>query len=127
MVASEPLDPGSELHLPGPSAPRLLEHMEIVRGDSIGIEHRVGFIRSRRLARISDCTIDHEMRDVDTLRREFARHALGEAAKCEFSHRKRRRLRIPLDACGCAGEEDGTMSLRQHASNRLLGDGEAAE
>jgi len=44
------------------------------------------------------------MRDVKALRRQFARHALGQPAQRELAHRERRRLRIALDAGGGAGE-----------------------
>ena len=42
--------------------------------------------------------VDDDMSDMDALRRQFARHALREAAQRELAHRERRRLGIALHA-----------------------------
>ena len=78
-------------------------------------------------ARAADAAVDDDMGDMDALRRQFARHALRQAAQREFAHGERRRLRIALDAGRGAGEQDGAVALRQHALGRLLRHQEAAE
>ena len=67
------------------------------------------------------------MRDMDALRRQFARHALRQPAQRELAHRERRRLRIALDAGGRPGEQDRAMLVRQHSLGRLLRHQKAAE
>src|SRR5260370_14263918 len=56
-----------------------------------------------------------EMRDVQPLRGQFARHALGKPAQRELPHRKRRGLRIALDASRRPGRsEEHTSELQSH-------------
>jgi hypothetical protein len=64
--------------------------------------------------------VDDEMRDMDALRPELARGALGEAAQGELAHGEGRRQREALDAGGGAGQQDGAAAMRQHAFHRLL-------
>src|SRR6185437_1030047 len=69
------LHPGPQFHLRGPGAARLLQHVPIAHRDRVGIEKRVrplGRIEPRGAA---DAAIDDKMRDMDALRRQFARHA----------------------------------------------------
>src|SRR4029077_1628944 len=66
--ASESLDPGAKLDLPGPGAARLLHDMAVAGRDRVGIEHAVGLVRGLGAARIADAAVDHEMRDMDALR-----------------------------------------------------------
>src|SRR5438445_11023370 len=94
---SEALDPRAQLDFPGPSATRLPEDVQVGLSDRIRIEHRIVRVDTTPRPYRS---IEHELRDVDTFRRELARHALGQAAQRELPHRKRRRLRIALDAGG---------------------------
>src|SRR5260221_10677555 len=105
------LHPWPQFHFPGPGAARLLQHAPVTQGNGIGIEHRirpVGWLSARGAA---NAAVDDEMRDVNALRRQFARHALGKAAQRELAHRERRRLRIALDARGSAGEQDRAVFL----------------
>src|SRR5271167_2285338 len=92
------LDPGPQLDFPGPGRARLMEHAEIGRGDRVGVQHAVGLIRRLDPAGIADRAVDDEVGDMDALRRQLARHALGEAAQRELAHRERRRQRVTLDA-----------------------------
>src|SRR5262249_42873636 len=41
-ATSEPLDPGSQLHLPRPGAAGLLDHVHIALRDRLGIEEAIG-------------------------------------------------------------------------------------
>ena len=97
------LDPGTHLDLPGPDAARLRKQVHIGGRNCVGVEVRV-LIVVRRASR-TDSAVDDDMRDVDALGRELARHALRESAQRELAHRERRRLREPLDAGRSAGEE----------------------
>src|SRR5262249_8918525 len=92
----------------------------------VGVERARGRVGRVRPARAPDPAVDHDVSDVDALRRELARHALGEAAQRELAHGEGRRLGIALDPRGGAGEQDRAVLLRQHAPRRLLGDEEAA-
>src|SRR5579859_6855995 len=110
----ELLHPGPELHLPRPRAARLVEHVQVRGGDGVGLEHRLQ-ARGRFAAGARDRAVDHEVLDVDALRRELAGEALREAAQRELRHREGRRLRVALDARRGAGEEDRAEAARQHA------------
>ena len=101
--------------------------MEVVGGDGVGVEQRIGLVRRRGAPGPGDAAVDDEMGDVDSLRREFARHALRQAAQRELAHGERRRLRVALHARRGAGEKDRTALFRDHAARRLLRDQEAAE
>ena len=58
------------------SAAVLPENVEVCTGDRIGIEYRVGAVARFGSVRASEAAVDHEMRDVDPLRLQLARHAL---------------------------------------------------
>src|SRR5262244_2136708 len=109
LSPSELLHPGAELDLPGPGAARLAVNMEVGFGDGVGIEVVVGAAAGR-----ADGAIDDEMRDVDVLGRELARHALGQPAKRKLAHREGRRIGVALDAGRGAGEEDAAAAGGQH-------------
>src|SRR5262249_21945186 len=114
------LHPWPQFQLPGPGAARLLQHIPVAQGNSIGIEEcirPVGRIWPRGAA---DAAVDDEMRDVDALRRQFARYALRQPAQRELAHREWRGLWVALHAGGGAGEQDRAMLVRQHALHRLL-------
>src|SRR4029078_7795437 len=92
------LDPRPQFQLPGPGAARLLQHVPVARGNGVGVEHRVRPVGGFSARRTADAAVDDEMRDMNALRRQFARHALGQSTQRELAHRKRRRLGIALDA-----------------------------
>src|SRR5580693_5296343 len=107
-LVSKLLHPWPQFHLPGPGAARLLQDAPIAFRDRVGIEHGVRAIGWVDAGRAADAAINDEMRDVNALRRQFARHALRQSAQRELAHRERRRLRIALHARGRAGEQDRT-------------------
>ena len=78
-------------------------------------------------ARIADRTVDHEVGDMDALRRQLARDALRQAAQGELAHRERRRELVALHAGRGAGEQDRALAAGQHAPGGLLRHEEAAE
>src|SRR5262249_31617023 len=61
-----------------------------------------------------DAGVDDEMRDMDVLRPELPRHALGDGAQAELGARKRRIADAAANARGRAGEEDAALAARQH-------------
>ena len=81
-----------------PQQVMLPQQIEIGLRNGVGIEHRIGLVRRLGSTRIPNCAVDHEMRDVNALRRELARHALRKPAEGELAHGERRRLRIALHA-----------------------------
>src|SRR5215813_5477980 len=81
--------PRPHFHFPRPSATRLAQHVPIVGGDRIRSEHRVWFVCRLGPPCAANAAVDHEMRDVDALRRQFAGQALCKAAQCKLAHRKR--------------------------------------
>src|ERR1700729_48777 len=95
---SEFLHPWPQFDFPGPGAAWLLQHAPIAGGDGIGIEHGIRPVRGLGARGAANAAVYDEMRDVNPLRRQFARHALRQSAQREFSHGERRRLRITLDA-----------------------------
>ena len=73
-----------------------------------------------RLAADTDRAVDHDMTDVNALRREFTDHALRQAlAKGELAHRERCQLRVALDA-GKYRRQDGPVASSQHSLGRAL-------
>ena len=76
---------------------------------------------------IADRPVDHEMGDVNALRRELPCHALGQTAQSELAHREWRRVLVALHARRGPGEEDGASTLREHATGSLLCHQEGAE
>src|SRR6188472_1738254 len=108
-VASELLDPGPHFHFPGPCAARLLQHVPVAQGNGIGIQHRVRPIGGLAARGAANAAVDDEMRDMNALRRQFARHALRQPAQRELAHREGIGLRIALDAGGRPGEQDRAM------------------
>src|SRR6185295_9475964 len=84
---SEFLEPGPELELPGPGAAMLPVDIQVALRDLVGQQHAViAAIRGPRVLSRPDAAVDHEMRDVDVLRRQLARHALRQAAQRELAH-----------------------------------------
>src|SRR5207247_3731065 len=102
VLISESLHPGTKFELPRPRAAVLAVHVKVVPGDLVGQQHAVlaPLIRARILRRLADPAVDDEMRDVDTFRRQPARHASREAAQREFAHRQRRPDRVALHEIG---------------------------
>src|SRR3954447_22049071 len=90
VVMSKLLHPWPQFQLPGPGAARLLQYIPVAQGDRIGIEERVGPVGRIGPGRTADATIDHEMRDMNALRRQLARHALRQPAQRKLAHRERR-------------------------------------
>src|SRR5215472_5791885 len=127
QILLEFFDPRSHFDFPGPSAAWLAQHVPITGGDCIRIEHGVWFICWFNAPRAANAAVDHEMRDVDALGRQFSGHALCKTAQRELTHRKSSGLRIALHARRCAGEKNGTMSVREHAARGLLRDQKASK
>src|SRR5229473_148977 len=105
----ELLHPRPDLDFPAPGAAVLLERRPIGLGDGVGIEQAVGVVVRHRPRRTPDAAIDHEMRDMDALGRELARHRLRQPAQRELAHGEGGREREALHPRRGAGQENGAM------------------
>src|SRR5262249_31833889 len=76
MEASERLDPWPQLDLEAPGAAMLAMDRKIGFGDRIRREAAVRTVTIDGLPGRLDLAVDDEMRDMDILRAEFARHRL---------------------------------------------------
>src|SRR6516164_773042 len=85
------LYPGTQLNLLRPRAARLLQDVQVGLRDGVGVEQGVRRVTGQRAACAADATVDDEMGNVDTLRRELARHALCQPAQRELAHGEGRR------------------------------------
>src|ERR1700730_10051262 len=127
VTRSKLLHPWPQFQLPAPGAVRLLQQAEGAEGNGVGVEQQIRPFFKFGARGAANAAIDDEMRDMNSLRRQFARHALGEPAQREFSHREGCGLRIALDAGGSAGEQDRAVLVGQHPFYGLLRDQKAAE
>src|SRR5690348_15659113 len=101
--------------------------VEVGFRDRIGLQHAVGAaLRASRIALLPDPAVDYEMRDMDVLGLQLARHALREAAQAELAHCEGRRLRIALDARRGTREQDRAVAALQHLARRGLAHQEPA-
>src|SRR5580700_6080137 len=98
-LPSKLLHPRPQLDLPGPSAVRLMQDVQIGRGNRVRIEHARLPIGRLRPALALDPAVNDEMRDMDALRAELARHALRQTAQRELAHGEWGRKRVALHAC----------------------------
>src|SRR6202011_206870 len=111
-----------------PGAARLLVQLA-VRGRDRGRRHQQVRIVERFLAPklfaplahpgSIDTGIDNQVRDVDVLLSQFARHRLRHRAQAEFGAGKGRVTRAAAQARGGAGEENATLAARQHQPRRF--------
>jgi hypothetical protein len=66
--------------------------------------------------------------DMNALRRQFARHALGKAAQRELAHRERAPIcEYPLTLADAPGEQNRAVLVGQHSCRGLLRHQKAAE
>src|ERR1700754_255374 len=59
VVMSKLLHPGPQLQFPGPRAARLAEHVPVIQGNRIGIEHRVRSVSGVGTNRAAGAAVDH--------------------------------------------------------------------
>src|SRR3974377_1801214 len=116
----ELLSPGAQLDLLRPGAALLLQHVRVGLRDGVGVEQGVRRITARRAACAAYATVYDEMGNVDTLRRELARHALCQPTQRELAHGEGRRQRIAFPTCRGAGEQARSVPLWQHAFARRM-------
>ena len=60
-------------------------NIQVALGDGVRIEL---FVTTGRRIRTPDATVDHEMCDVNAVRRKFPRRCLSEAAQAKLAHRE---------------------------------------
>ena len=99
--------------------------MTIGAGNRVRPQHRARFIVGLCPAGVKDCPVDIDPDDMDALRMQFPRHALGKTALCELAHGKGCRLREAFDAGRGAREQDGAACpvnrlSAQHVSGCVL-------
>src|SRR4051794_39204291 len=99
-VLSEFLDPGPELDLRAPPTAVLAKDVKVGFRNLIRQQHAVvtAFGHPGVVVALAYGAVDDEMGNVNALRMQLAREALGEAAQREFSHREGRGVRVALDA-----------------------------
>jgi hypothetical protein len=118
-----------DVELQSPDGARLAVKVQISLRKRVGVKHRVRI--AVRLAFASDgrrdLAVDHDMADMDALRPQFPRHALGKRPEAEFWDREIGKARAAAQARGRAGEKDRAPPFRHHAPGRLLADMEAAQ
>ncbi len=93
----------------------LLLLQRVALGEVLGDEARV------------DRAVDDDVRDMDPLRPELARHALGERAQRVLGAGERGEARRAAHARGRAGEDDRAAAARQHRLGDLAAHQEAGE
>src|ERR1700739_2748619 len=125
--ASKLLDPRPQFQFPGPGAARLLQDIPVAQRNRIGIEHRVRPVRRLGSRCAAAGALDHEMGDMDALRRQFAGERLRKAPQAELAHCEGGGLGIALHAGGGTGEQHCAMLVGQHPLRRLLRHQKAAE
>src|SRR5262245_32922818 len=74
-----------------------------------------------------DDAVDHDVRDVDALRAELARHAVGNCAQARLGRREGGEGGTRAQRGGGAREQDAAAAARQHATGGLAPGQEAAE
>src|SRR5579863_4708846 len=97
-AGSKPLDPRAHLYFPRPGATVLLQQAEVSLSDGVRVERTVRPVGRIGSPRAANAAVDHDVGNMDALRRKLARQALRQATQGELAHRERRRLRITLDA-----------------------------
>src|SRR6185369_13405973 len=123
---SPALDPRSQVELEGPGVAWLLVEIPVVLGDVIRIEDPVLVllrVPGREVVadeRGVDRSVDDDVRDMDVLRAELARHALGERAKRMLGARERAEPCRAAQRRRGAGKQDRPAFARSHAARNRL-------
>src|SRR5882724_12514460 len=90
-------------------------------GNRIDVQQSVGaaFDSELRRGRVEflaiDAAVDDDMGDVNSERTEFARHRLRQRTKRSLAGCERREGRLPSQARGSAGKDDGTVARRRQS------------
>src|SRR5215831_13601360 len=125
---------GTDFHLERPRALRLLVKLPIGARDRCGRHQQIRVVE-RVCTKSLETTLPHpfgvntgiddEMRDVDILRPQFARHCLRDSAQAKFSASERRKAGAATERGGRTGEEDVARPARNHQPSRLAAGEEA--
>src|SRR5580704_12832925 len=102
-----------------------MQDMQVGCGNRVWIKHARLLAGRLRPALALDTTVDHDMRDMNALRAELARHALRQTAQGKLAHRERCRERVTFYARRGSGEQDRAAAIWQHAPGGFLRDEEA--
>src|SRR6266404_371812 len=110
----------ADFKLERPGAARLLVKLPVGGGDRRRGHQQIGIVKRfpapHLLAALAhpsgvDAGIDDQVRDVDVLRSELARHRLRHRAQAEFRRGKGGKAGAAAQACGGAGEEDVALAV----------------
>ena len=99
---------------------------QVSAGDGVGVELGVGLLAGPGRTGAADAAVDHEVRHMDVLGRQLARHALSQAPEGELAHGEGRRAGVALDAGRGAGEENRSGASLQHRLGGCLADQKTA-
>src|SRR5258706_13800952 len=113
LLRLETLLERAQVDLVGPGRARLAMDLPVGLGDCVDAEQAVlaallddlGATAAQAVA--VDAAIDHDMRDMETLRPELARPALREEAEPALHRRERRETRLAPQAARGPLEQDG--------------------
>src|SRR6266702_1552784 len=131
--ALERFSPGTQVEFERPGAAVLMVQHPIGIGDGGDVEEAVRATRILQFrpqaeqAIALDAAVDDDVPDMDSLRPEFARHALGERTQRRLGRGKRRKIGLAAQRCACAGENQRAAAARQQRWDRRLRQMKAAE
>src|SRR5262249_22835292 len=125
----ELLHPGPEVELQRPGASRLPVNLPVGLGDGIRFQQRIlrSLARQMSVALGPDLPIDDDVRDVDALGTQLARHRLSQRAQAEFGHREVGETGAAAQRSGGAGEKDGATTGFDHRPRGAPANQEAAK
>src|SRR6202048_4883483 len=124
----------ADLQLKGPGAARLLVKLPVGRRDRRRRHQQVRIVErfltpellpSLAHPRGIDAGIDDQMRDMDILRPEFARHRLRHRSQAELGAGEGRKAAAAAQAPGRGGGEGVALAPRQHQPRRFASGHEA--
>src|SRR2546428_10630262 len=131
------LSPGfhvrAQVHLEGPRITRLRVQVPVVLCDVFRVQDAVLLLQRVALGELRanefrvDGAIDHDVRNVDALGAELARHALRESAQRVLGAGECREVGGAADARRRTGEEDRAAAAHHHLAGDLTRVQEAAE
>jgi hypothetical protein len=122
-------DHGPQVEFVRPGIARLRVQHPVAVGDVIGIQDAVAVLQRITLGEVAadelgvDGAIDHDVRDVNALRAQLARHRLGQRAQCHLCARESTKVGRAAQRCRRTGEDDraAMAALRQFARHHALG------
>src|SRR5690606_21205766 len=119
-LGSEGFHPGPQIQFMGPAVPWLAMQLPVLFGDVLRVENAALVFQRVALGEVVadkggvDGSVDDRVSDMNTLRAEFARHALGQGAQGELGAGEGTETIAAPQRGGGTGENDGSASAGQH-------------